>query len=205
MAKGKKSIFKSIVMIVLIIMLIAAIGGVASYLVGLIEEGTGDDVDGNEVFYVKIAGKKITSSAYGYKCGTVGDNTFAIDIVSDSYDIATDFSYSVKADSGLCFTYIADDSLFQFNSSEDVSDFFVIETTDSGIVVCSKGSSLTNMLSAIYPEAEISYDDSTFDYDTTMFWLTISLKENTQEFVKLGFSLRRYDDVLSLDVEEIIF
>lgn len=205
MAKRKSSTFKGIVTFVFLLLLVGAIAGFAVYVKNSIasDNGGGD----SQLFYLEIADKKIGSSAYGYKVGAVGDKSLTCDIIAaeNDVDIANDFTFSIKADSGLKFTYVADNKLCLFTSAIDVSNFFVVENTNTGICVYSKGDSIPMMLSCIYPESTISYDDSNFDYDTTMFWLTVTLKENTQSFVKVGFSLKRYGDSVSLDVQEIIF
>lgn len=205
MAKRKSSTFKGIVTFVFLLLLVGAIAGFAVYVKNSItsDNGSGD----SQLFYLEIADKKIGSSAYGYKVGAVGDKSLTCNIIAAErdVDIENDFTYSIKADSGLKFTYVADNKLCLFTSAIDVSNFFVVENTNTGICVYSKGDSIPMMLSCIYPESTISYDDSNFDYDTTMFWLTVTLKENTQSFVKVGFSLKRYGDSVSLDVREIIF
>lgn len=205
MAKRKSSTFKGIVTFVFLLLLVGAIAGFAVYVKNSIasDNGGGD----SQLFYLEIADKKIGSSAYGYKVGAVGDKSLSCNIIAaeNDVDIANDFTFSIKADSGLKFTYVADNKLCLFTSAIDVSNFFVVENTNTGICVYSKGDSIPMMLSCIYPESTISYDDSNFDYDTTMFWLTVTLKENTQSFVKVGFSLKRYGDSVSLDVQEIIF
>lgn len=206
MARRKSKNASTVLSYIVILLLIVFICGFAVYVKNSVasDNGGGD----SQLFYLEIADKKIGSSAYGYKVGVVGDKGLTCNIIAAErdVDIANDFTFSIKADSGLKFTYVADNKLCLFTSATDVSNFFVVENTNTGICLYSKGDSIPMMLSCIYPESTISYDDSNFDYDTTMFWLTVTLKENTQSFVKVGFSLKkRYADSISLDVQEIIF
>lgn len=56
----------------------------------------------------------------------------------------------------------------------------------------------------LYESDSISVEEKAIYYNQTMFWLTISPKDNAESAVRIGFSINGKMSI-SLDTEEIIF
>ena len=198
MAKRKSSKFNIISKFLILLLLAVAIAGFAVFIKNIVIGTVTNDR------FVKIGNKTIYTVGTGYHVGLKEDNPLKVDVSSGS-DENVKYATRIDADSSLRFSYVKDDKLCFFTSSEDVSSFFEIEETDTGFCVSAKGVRIIDMLSCLYPDSKISFDDSYIDYKSTLFWITVSFDGDVNSFVKIGFSLKRYAQSITLDAKEIIF
>ncbi len=197
MAKRKSSKFSIMPKILILLLLVVAIAGFAVF----IKNHVGKVPD--SAFHVNIDGKDIYSTSTGYVLSPQLDLDVAVKFPLTS-DNNTEYTVSVNADSSLKFTFVKDGNLCLFLSTEDVSKFFDVKNTNNGFVLSAKGFTVTDMLKVLYESDSISVDEQSIDYNQTMFWLTISPKDNAESAVRIGFSLFGIMSI-SLDTEEIIF
>lgn len=198
MAKRKLSKFSFISKFLILLLLALAIAGFAVFIknyVGKVPDSP---------FHVTIGGKDIYSTSTGYVLSPKLDLEVAVKFPLTTSN-NTEYEVSVKADSSLKFSFVKDGKLCLFLSTEDVSKFFDIKNTNNGFVLSVKGFTVIDMLKVLYESDSISVEEQAIDYKQTMFWLTISSKDNAESAVRIGFSLLRYADSLILDTEEIIF
>lgn len=198
MAKRKTSISKILITVLILLLLFGAIAGFAVFIKNIVIGTVTNDR------FVKIGNKTIYTVGTGYHVGLKEDNPLKVDVSSGS-DENVKYTARIDVDSSLRFSYVKDNKLCFFTSSEDVSSFFEIEEIDTGFCVSAKGDSVIDMLSCLYPDSKISFDDSNIDYKSTMFWITVSFDGDVNSFVKIGFSLSQYATSITLDVKEIIF
>ncbi len=197
MAKRKSSKISIIPKFLILLLLAVAIAGFAvfiKYYVGKVPDSP---------FHVTIDGKDIYSTSSGYVLSPQTALNVAVKSPSTS-DNNGEYTVSIKADSSLKFTFVKDGKLCLFLSTEDVSKFFDITNTNNGFVLSAKGFTVTDMLKVLYESDSISVEEQEIDYNQTMFWLTISPKDNAESAVRIGFSLFGIMSI-SLDTEEIIF
>lgn len=194
----KRKFLKNLIIVLVLLLLFGAIVGFVVFI-----KNSDSDV-ANSNCHVEIGGKSIFTTATGYVVGIKEDNPLFVDVKSNNSD-TVDYSVKIDADSSLRFSYVKDNKLCFFTSAEDVTSFFEIEETDTGFCVSSKGYSITYMLSCLNPDSTISFDDSIIDYKSTMFWITVSFNGDVNSFVKIGFAIKRYQHIISLDAKEIIF
>ena len=201
---AKQSKISKIVSFLLIIALLAgAFAGISVLL-----KKSFDDVLPDSMFFVKIADKSIFTTASGYVVNKNNPLTVEVKKSLLNNDKA-DYTVTIDADSELSFSYVADGKVNLFKSSVDVSDFFVVTDNEKGFVLTAKGSSITEMLNVLNDGSSISVEEKYIDYKKTMFWLTITSKDDVQSFVKIGFSINTapviIPDEIALDQKEIIF
>lgn len=197
MAKRQSSKFSIVPKILILLLLAVAIAGFAVFIknyVGKVPDSP---------FHVTIDGKDIYSTSTGYVLSPQLDLDVAVKFPMTS-DNNTEYTISIKADSSLKFTFVKDGKLCLFLSTEDVSKFFDVKNTNNGFVLSAKGFTVTDMLKVLYESDSISVEEQAIDYNQTMFWLTISPKDNAESAVRIGFSLFGIMSI-SLDTEEIIF
>lgn len=198
MAKRKSLKFSIISKFLILLLLSVAIAGFAVFIKNIYDGTVTNDR------FVKIGNNTIYTIGTGYHVGLKEDNPLKVNVSSGS-DENVKYATRIDADSSLRFSYVKDDKLCFFTSSEDVSSFFEIEETDTGFCVSAKGVRIIDMLSCLYPDSKISFDDSYIDYKSTLFWITVSFDGDVNSFVKIGFSLKRYAQSITLDAKEIIF
>lgn len=198
MAKRKLLKFSIIPKFLILLLLAVAIAGFAVFIKNIYAGTVTNDR------FVKIGNNTIYTIGTGYHVGLKEDIPLKVNVSSGS-DENVKYATRIDADSYLRFSYVKDDKLCFFTSSEDVSSFFEIEETDTGFCVSAKGDSILDMLSCLYPDSKISFDDSYIDYKSTLFWITVSFDGDVNSFVKIGFSLKRYAQSITLDAKEIIF
>lgn len=197
MAKRKSSKISIVPKILILLLLAVAIAGFAVFIknyVGKVPDSP---------FHVTIDGKDIYSTSSGYVLSPQTALNVAVKSPSTS-DNNGEYTVSIKADSSLKFTFVKDGKLCLFLSTEDVSKFFDVKNTNNGFVLSAKGFTVTDMLKVLYESDSISVEEQEIDYNQTMFWLTISPKDNAESAVRIGFSLFGIISI-SLDTEEIIF
>lgn len=201
---AKQSKVSKIISVLLVIALFAgAFAGISILL-----KKSLDGVLPDSMFFVKIADKTIFSTASGYVVNK--NNPLTVEVKKSMLnDDKADYTVTIDADSELSFSYVKDGKVNLFKSSVDVSDFFVIVDNEKGFVLTAKGSSVTEMLNVLNDGSSISVDEKYIDYKKTMFWLTITSKDDVQSFVKIGFSINTAPVIISdeivLDQKEIIF
>lgn len=201
---AKQSKVSKIISVLLVIALFAgAFAGISILL-----KKSLDGVLPDSMFFVKIADKTIFSTASGYVVNK--NNPLTVEVKKSLLnDDKANYTVTIDADSELSFTYVKDGKVNLFKSSVDVSDFFVIVDNEKGFVLTAKGSSVTEMLNVLNDGSSISVDEKYIDYKKTMFWLTITSKDDVQSFVKIGFSINTAPVIISdeivLDQKEIIF
>lgn len=198
MAKRKSLEFSFLPKFLILLLLVVAIAGFAVFIKNIYAGTVTNDR------FVKIGNNTIYTIGTGYHVGLKEDNPLKVNVSSGS-DENVKYAAKIDVDSSLRFSYVKDDKLCFFTSSEDVSSFFEIEETDTGFCVSAKGDSIIDMLSCLYPDSKISFDDSYIDYKSTLFWITVSFDGDVNYFVKIGFSLKRYALSITLDAKEIIF
>lgn len=198
MAKRKSLKFSIIPKFLILLLLAVAIAGFAVFI---IKNYVGKVPD--SPFHVTIDGKDIYSTSTGYVLSPQSDLDVAVKFPLTS-DNNAEYTVSVKADPSLKFSFVKDGKLCLFLSTEDVSKFFEIKNTDNGFVLSAKGFTVTDMLKVLFESDSISVEEQAIDYNQTMFWLTISPKDNAESAVRIGFSLFGIMSI-SLDTEEIIF
>lgn len=198
MAKRKSLKFSIIPKFLILLLLAVAIAGFAVFIKNVYAGTVTNDR------FVKIGNNTIYTIGTGYHVGLKEDIPLKV-YVSSGSDENVKYATRIDADSSLRFSYVKDDKLCFFTSSEDVSSFFEIEETDTGFFVSAKGDSILDMLSCLYPDSKISFDDSYIDYKSTLFWITVSFDGDVNSFVKIGFSLNRFIQSITLDAKEIIF
>lgn len=197
MAKRKSSKFSIIPKFLILLLLAVAIAGFAVFIKNYVGKVP------DSAFHVNIDGKDIYSTSTGYVLSPQLDLDVAVKFPLTS-DNNIEYTVSVNADSSLKFTFVKDGKLCLFLSTEDVSKFFDIKNTNNGFALSAKGFTVTDMLKVLYESDSISVDEQSIDYNQTMFWLTISPKDNAESAVRIGFSLFGILSI-SLDTEEIIF
>ncbi len=201
---AKQSKVSKIISVLLVIALFAgAFAGISILL-----KKSLDGVLPDSMFFVKIADKTIFSTASGYVVNK--NNPLTVEVKKSLLnDDKANYTVTIDADSELSFSYVKDGKVNLFKSSVDVSDFFVIVDNEKGFVLTAKGSSVTEMLNVLNDGSSISVDEKYIDYKKTMFWLTITSKDDVQSFVKIGFSINTspviIPDEIVLDQKEIIF
>ena len=197
MAKRKSSKFSIIPKFLILLLLAVAIAGFAVFIKNYVGKVP------DSAFHVTIGGKDIYSTSTGYVLSPKLDLEVAVKFPLTTSN-STEYEVSVKADSSLKFSFVKDGKLCLFLSTEDVSKFFDVKNTNNGFVLSAKGFTVTDMLKALYESDSISVEEQAIDYNQTMFWLTISPKDNAESAVRIGFSLFGIMSI-SLDTEEIIF
>lgn len=201
---AKQSKVSKIISVLLVIALLAgAFAGISILL-----KKSLDGVLPDSMFFVKISDKTIFSTASGYVVNK--NNPLTVEVKKSLLnDDKANYTVTIDADSELSFSYVKDGKVNLFKSSVDVSDFFVIVDNEKGFVLTAKGSSVTEMLNVLNDGSSISVDEKYIDYKKTMFWLTITSKDDVQSFVKIGFSINTspviIPDEIVLDQKEIIF
>lgn len=201
---AKQSKISKIISVLLVIALLAgAFAGISIFL-----KKSLDGVLPDSIFFVKIADKTIFSTASGYVVNK--NNPLTVEVKKSLLnDDKANYTVTIDVDSELSFSYVKDGKVNLFKSSVDVSDFFVIVDNEKGFVLTAKGSSVTEMLNVLNDGSSISVDEKYIDYKKTMFWLTITSKDDVQSFVKIGFSINTspviIPDEIVLDQKEIIF
>lgn len=201
---AKQSKISKIISVLLVIALLAgAFAGISILL-----KKSLDGVLPDSIFFVKIADKTIFSTASGYVVNK--NNPLTVEVKKSLLnDDKANYTVTIDVDSELSFSYVKDGKVNLFKSSVDVSDFFVIVDNEKGFVLTAKGSSVTEMLNVLNDGSSISVDEKYIDYKKTMFWLTITSKDDVQSFVKIGFSINTspviIPDEIVLDQKEIIF
>lgn len=183
--------------ILILLLLALAIAGFAVFIKNYVGKVP------DSAFHVNIDGKYIYSTSTGYVLSPQKALNVAVKSPSTS-DNNGEYTVSIKADSSLKFTFVKDGKLCLFLSSDDVSKFFDIKNTNNGFALSAKGFTVTDMLKVLYESDSISVDEQSIDYNQTMFWLTISPKDNAESAVRIGFSLFGILSI-SLDTEVIIF
>ena len=181
----------------ILLLLVVVIVGFAVFF-----KNYGDKVP-NSLFHVTIDGKDIYSTSTGYVISPQMALNVAVKSPSTS-DNNGEYTVSIKADSSLKFTFVKDGKLCLFLSTEDVTKFFDIKNTNNGFALSAKGLTVTDMLNVLYESDSISVEEKAIYYNQTMFWLTISPKDNAESAVRIGFSINGKMSI-SLDTEEIIF
>ncbi|GEM_PF-1483837 len=197
MAKRKSSKFSIMPKILILLLLALAIAGFAVFIKNYVDKVP------DSAFHVNINGKDIYSTSIGYVLSPQLDFDVAVKFPLTS-DNNGEYNVSIKADPSLKFTFVKDGKLCLFLSIEDVSKFFDVKNTNNGFVLSAKGFTVTDMLKVLYESDSISVEEQTIDYNQTMFWLTISPKDNAESAVRIGFSLFGIMSI-SFDTEEIIF
>lgn len=197
MAKRQSSKFSIVPKILILLLLAVAIAGFAVFIKNYVGKVP------YSPFHVTIDGKDIYSTSSGYVLSPQTALNVAVKSPSTS-DNNGEYTVSVNADSSLKFSFVKDGKLCLFLSTEDVSKFFDITNTNNGFVLSAKGFTVTDMLKVLYESDSISVEEQEIDYNQTMFWLTISPKDNAESAVRIGFSLFGIMSI-SLDTEEIIF
>ena len=197
MAKRKSSKFSIMPKILILLLLALAIAGFAVFIKNYVDKVP------DSAFHVNINGKDIYSTSIGYVLSPQLDFDVAVKFPLTS-DNNGEYNVSIKADPSLKFTFVKDGKLCLFLSIEDVSKFFDVKNTNNGFVLSAKGFTVTDMLKVLYGSDSISVEEQTIDYNQTMFWLTISPKDNAESAVRIGFSINGKMSI-SLDTEEIIF
>lgn len=197
MVKRKSSKFSIMPKILILLLLALAIAGFAVFIKNYVGKVP------DSAFHVNIDGKNIYSTSTGYVLSPQKALNVAVKSPSTS-DNNGEYTVSIKADSSLKFTFVKDGKLCLFLSSDDVSNFFDVINTNNGFVLSAKGFTVTDMLKVLYGSDSISVEEQTIDYNQTMFWLTISPKDNAESAVRIGFSLFGIISI-SLDAKEIIF
>ena len=197
MAKRQSSKFSIVPKILILLLLAVAIAGFAVFIKNYVGKVPASP------FHVTIDGKDIYNTSSGYVLSPQTALNVAVKSPSTS-DNNGEYTVSVNADSSLKFSFVKDGKLCLFLSTEDVSKFFDITNTNNGFVLSAKGFTVTDMLKVLYESDSISVEEQTIDYNQTMFWLTISPKDNAESAVRIGFSLFGIMSI-SLDTEEIIF
>lgn len=201
---AKQSKVSKIISVLLVIALLAgAFAGISILL-----KKSLDGVLPDSMFFVKISDKTIFSTASGYVVNK--NNPLTVEVKKSLLnDDKANYTVTIDADSELSFSYVKDGKVNLFKSSVDVSDFFVILDNEKGFVLTAKGSSVTEMLNVLNDGSSISVEEKYIDYKKTMFWLTITSKDDVQSFVKIGFSINTapfiIPDEIVLDQKEIIF
>lgn len=197
MVKRKSSKFSIMPKILILLLLALAIAGFAVFIKNYVGKVP------DSAFHVNIDGKYIYSTSTGYVLSPQKALNVAVKSPSTS-DNNGEYTVSIKADSSLKFTFVKDGKLCLFLSSDDVSNFFDVINTNNGFVLSAKGFTVTDMLKVLYESDSISVEEQAIDYNQTMFWLTISPKDNAESAVRIGFSLFGIMSI-SLDTEGIIF
>lgn len=201
---AKQSKVSKIISVLLVIALLAgAFAGISILL-----KKSLDGVLPDSMFFVKISDKTIFSTSTGYVVNA--NNPLTVEVKKSLLnDDKANYTVTIDADSELSFSYVKDGKVNLFKSSVDVSDFFVILDNEKGFVLTAKGSSVTEMLNVLNDGSSISVEEKYIDYKKTMFWLTITSKDDVQSFVKIGFSINTapfiIPDEIVLDQKEIIF
>lgn len=197
MAKRKSSKFSIMPKILILLLLALAIAGFAVFIKNYVDKVP------DSAFHVNINGKDIYSTSIGYVLSPQLDFDVAVKFPLTS-DNNGEYNVSIKADPSLKFTFVKDGKLCLFLSTEDVSKFFDVKNTNNGFVLSAKGFTVTDMLKVLYGSDSISVEEKAIYYNQTMFWLTISPKDNAESAVRIGFSLFGIMSI-SFDTEEIIF
>lgn len=200
MAKRKSSKIKIFPIILILLLLLGAIAGFAVLIKNV---DTEQDNTPDSELYVEIDNKTILTNATGYV--VFPGNSLNVVVKSSLVeDTKPEYTTKIEVDPSVKFTFVKDGKLCLFLSSENVYEFFEFEDTDSGFILSCNGNTVTDMLECLYASNSITVDERPEYYDKTMFWLTITSLDNSEAFVKVGFSLFGVMSI-SFENEEIVF
>ncbi len=188
---------KIIAYILIVLAIIALIGVVAKF--------TGGFTTGFKTFYVTIDGKDVMTTGNGFVATEKSPMKVDVKYVFDS-DENTEKNYSVKivpnAVSGKDFDFTLDDEVYAYQSEKDLTAGFDIVMDGNSFTVTPKGSTITEIMQAIYPENTVgNCDESAYE---DMFTLIVT-SYNGEASVKVNFAMYGNVNGITLDQEVIIF
>lgn len=158
-----------------------------------------------KTFYVSVNGKDIMSDSGGYQ--TAVSDPLKVD-VKYTFGFAANGNreYSVKivpnAVEGSDFRFTVGGETHSFQSEKDLSAGFRISTGKTSFTVTPKGSTLTEILKAVYPNAAVS-DCEQYGYGD-MFTVVVT-SYNGEASVRLHFVIDGTATGVTLDREVIAF
>ena len=195
MVMRKKNILKSILIIILVCFVVVAIIG------AIIKNNTHNVAN---AFSLSVGDDVVTSSSQGYYISK--DSPLVVDVLFPSTVSKEDMTYEYKLDiaEGYDFKYYVGYERHSFSEKFfNLYDVFDISLTDTGLAISSKVDSLSEFLSFCYPKKEIRLiDESSIDYDKSMFLLVVKAK--TGEVVSIGFSFRLAVSSVSTNIKDIV-
>ena len=188
------NIGKTIAVAIVILLLLALVGGLVMYLKGTISK---DDITGifdpNRLI-VTVNGDVVDGQANGYYASK-GD-PIAVKINKSNYDVKiianASISFDVDIATGNVLSYVA--------VGDDLTKGFDIVHTDDGFTLVPKGD-LDVVLSESFPNLTIDIDKAVKENVHDIFLLVITCDNTT---VKIGFGLYPVKGV-TLDKTEIVF
>ena len=191
-----KTASKIIVYVLIVLALVGVIGFIAKFTSGFTSEF--------KTFYVTIGDKDIMSTASDYTISK--DESLKVDVKYTFNSSESEVSgYSVKiipnAIEGKDFDFTVDGEVYSFQKETDLSDGFYIEESKDSFIITPKGD-LTDILRAIYPDAEVS--DCTGKAYPNMFTLVVT-SYNGESSVIINFAVMELPTKVILDKESIIF
>lgn len=195
MVRRKKTVIKSILVIVLVCFVIVAIIG------AIMKNNTQEVAD---AFGLSVGDDIVTSSSQGYYISK--DSPLVVDVLFPPIVSKEDMTYEYNLDiaEGYDFKYYVGYERHSFSEKFfNLYNVFDISLTDTGLAISSKVDSLSEFLSFCYPKKEIRIiDESSIDYDKSMFLLVVKAK--TGEVVSIGFSFRLVVSSVSTNIKDIV-
>ena len=193
---AKNSIWKSISYALVLIIL-----GVAVYMIIYFTNGFTSDF---KTFYLTVEGKDVLERASGYTVSK--DEPLKVEVKYSFGRITGDNKgYSVKvtpnAADGKDFDYSVEGMTYSFQAEADMSAGFNIDKHEGFFTITPRGETLTEVLSAVCSEKEVTVNDGAVYED--MFCVIVT-SYNEASTVKLYFTVSKKAFV-SLDREVIVF
>ena len=191
---------KNAAKIIAYVLIVLAIVGIF----GVIAKFTNGFTSDFKTFYVTIDGKDVMTTTNGYVLDK--DEPVKVDVkytFSSSNAEVSGYSVKVIPNAALDkdFDFTMDGSVYSFQMEEDLTDGFIIEKSEDSFTILPKGD-ITDILRAVYPEAEI--DECKENTYPDMFSLVIT-SYNGESTVVVNFVVVVEPTSVSFDKEAIIF
>lgn len=187
---------KIIAYVLIVLTLVGVIGVIAKFTNGFTSDF--------KTFYITIDDKDIMTTANGYVLDK--EEPMKVDVkytFSSSDNEVSGYSVKVIPNNidGKDFDFTMDGSIYSFQMEEDLTDGFIIEKSEDSFTILPKGD-ITDILRAVYPEAEI--EDCKGNTYPDMFSLVIT-SYNGESTVVVNFVVVVEPTKVSFDKEAIIF
>ena len=185
-----------VVSYIVILLVIVAVIGVFAYF-------TNGFTSDFKTFYVSVNGKDVMTSGSGYVI--TPQEPLSVDVkYTFAFNQTETKGYSVKIVPNKTdedFDFSVDGETHYFGDEKDLSNGFIIDKQEKSFTVTPKGSTLLEILKAVYPESEVSCESKGYN---DMFTLIIT-SYNGESSVKLNFALERRVTGITFDKEVILF
>lgn len=196
--QGTAKISKVVAYIVIVLLVVAVCGVIAFFTNGFTSDF--------KTFYVVVDNANVMHSSGGYVL--MYNESLTVDVkYTFGFLSKEEKGYSVKiipkADE-VDFDFIIDGSVYSFAAESDLTAGFDIVRSENSFTIAPKGS-MFQILSAVYPDSEIEFDDSSIDFSKDLFTVVVT-SYNGEASVYINFGILSCDiSGITLDKTEIVF